>query len=208
MQCKLTQGTLSIRSTMLSPGRAPLTRREPGDVLAADTLRRPKAELAAIIAGSARGSASNTLARSPLVRLEDGGGVEVRAKGSSVVGSTFWSLKSSTPRSQTAQRISFSPTMLRALVKHAEHKGCPQGDNTATRVAGTSHTLHADADLGSGSRMSSSYSVNTGPFSEIEERDRLKGSLKESGIGWMPAAKEWGYGAKSSSSISKSCSGT
>lgn len=45
------------------------------------------------------------------------------------------SLKSATARLQTAHSMSFSPTILRALVKHVEHKGWRQGCKMA-RVEG------------------------------------------------------------------------
>jgi hypothetical protein len=55
--------------------------------------------------------------------------------------------KSSTALLQTAHFISFSPTILRALVKHAEHKGCVHGLRMARGPEERPQTEHDDVSI-------------------------------------------------------------
>jgi hypothetical protein len=55
----------------------------------------------------------------------------------------FWSWKSMTDSLQTAHCIAFSPTILRALVRHPEHRGCSHGLRIANRPPSRPQTEQA-----------------------------------------------------------------
>jgi hypothetical protein len=120
------------------------------------------------------------------------------------------SLKSSTALLHTEQRMSFSPTMLSALVRHAEHSGWLHGLRTARRGVALSQTEHArggarDASIAASNDTSSTSGCSNGPgpISAIDSSEMSNGSLNLSGA---TAANDCAYGMYSFSSMSNSCS--
>jgi hypothetical protein len=131
---------------------------------------------------------SNALGRSPVRRAD--GGVDVAAVGEAPMPpANVSSLKSSTAWLHTEQRMSFSPTMFSAPVRHVEHSGWLHGLSTASRFVALSQTEHV---RGAASRVASIAASNEtpsmsacsngpGPTSAIDSSEMSNGSVNLSG---------------------------